>query len=50
MEQPTELDIDCSEITEEEIIRSIRKLKKNKATGSDNIKAEIIKESGDIHV
>lgn len=49
MEQPTELDIDCSEITEEEIIRSIRELK-NKAAGSDNIKAEIIRESGDIHV
>lgn len=42
MEQPTELDIDCSDITEEEIIISIRKLRNNKTAGSDKIKAEII--------
>lgn len=33
MEQPSELDIDFSEITKEEIKRSIRKLKNNKAAG-----------------
>lgn len=43
MEQPTELDTECSEITEEEIRQYIRKLKKNKPTGSDNIKVEVIK-------
>lgn len=48
MEQPTELDTECSEITEEEIRQYIRKLKKNKPTGSDNIKVEVIKESEDI--
>lgn len=45
-----ELDIDCSEITEEDIRRSIRKLKRNKAAGPDNIKPEIIKESENISV
>lgn len=29
MEQPTELDTECSEVTEEEIRQYIRKLKKN---------------------
>lgn len=48
MEQPTELDTECSEITEEEIRQYIRKLKRNKPTGSDNIKVEVIKESEDI--
>lgn len=48
MEQPTELDTECSEVTEEEIRQYIRKLKRNKPTGSDNIKVEVIKESEDI--
>lgn len=48
MEQPTELDTECSEVTEEEIRQHIRKLKKNKPTGSDYIKVEVIKESEDI--
>lgn len=46
--QLTELDTECSEITEEEIRQYIRKLKRNKPTGSDNIKVEVIKESEDI--
>lgn len=37
-----------SKITEEVIRRSVRKLKNNKTTRSDNIKAEIRKESKDI--
>jgi hypothetical protein len=45
-----ELDIDTSNITRDEIRKAIRKLKNNKAGGSDNIQAEMIKESEIISV
>ena len=48
--QQQELDIDISDITKEEIRRAIKKLKNNKAAGTDNIQAEMMKESEDISV
>ena len=38
-----ELDVNTSYITEEEIVLSLRDLKNNKATGIDNIAAEVLK-------
>ncbi|KAK3082656.1 hypothetical protein FSP39_001610 [Pinctada imbricata] len=44
-DEQLELDIDISDITGEEIRIAIRKQKNNKAAGSNNIQAEMMKES-----
>ena len=48
IDQQQELDIDITDITREEIGRAIKKLKNNKAAGTDNIRAEMMKESKDM--
>lgn len=50
LEQTIELYKDWSEIKEEKIRKSTRKLTNNKATGPDNIKTKVVKEIKNISV
>ncbi|XP_078682384.1 uncharacterized protein LOC144916861 [Branchiostoma floridae x Branchiostoma belcheri] len=43
-----ELDVDCDNITEDEVANAIKNLKNHKAAGIDQISAELLKKGGDI--